>query len=84
MDSNKNEEFGPPMHDHIVQYNKKVTSQNYLAGISILSQAQLLKQKCVRDVVKLLGIKSVKEVKQMRQYKKMSSRFLPHLKNMIS
>ena len=41
--------------------------KNYLEGISVIAQAQLLhrllKQKFLKDEIKLLGIKSVKEVK---------------------
>ena len=40
--------------------------KNYLEGISVISQAQLLhrllKQKCLKYAIKLLGIKSIKEV----------------------
>ena len=41
--------------------------KNYLEGISVITQAQLLHrllmQKCLKDAIKLLGIKSIKEVK---------------------
>ena len=67
MDSSKIEEFGPPMHDHTNLYRAKKILKNYLEGIFVIAQAQLLhrllKQKFIKDEIKLLGIKSIKEVK---------------------
>jgi len=53
----------------IIQFDikKKKILQNYLEGNSVITQAQLLhsllKQKCLRNAIKLLGIKGGKEVK---------------------
>ena len=67
MDSSKIEELGPLMRDHTTRYRAKKILKNYLEGIFVIAQAQLLhrllKQKCLKDAIKLLGIKSVKEVK---------------------
>ena len=67
MGSSKIEELGPLMHDHTTRYRAKQILKNYLEGISGIARAQLLhrllKQKCIKDAIKLLGIKSVKEVK---------------------
>ena len=66
MDSSKIEEFEPSMRDHTTQYRAKQILKNYLEGISVIAQAQLLhrllKQKCLKYAIKLLGIKSIKEV----------------------
>ena len=56
------------MHDHTTWYRAKNILQNDLEGISVIAQARLLhrllKQKCLKDAIKLLGIKSIKEVKK--------------------
>ena len=53
--------------DHKVRYRENVFTRKYLEGASVIEKTQLLhkllKQKCVSDAVKLLGIKSIKEVK---------------------
>ena len=47
--------------------DKNIYFENYLEGTSVIAQSQLLhrllKQKCLKDAIKLLGIKSIKEVK---------------------
>ena len=56
------------MCDHTTRYREKLILKNYLEGISVIAQAQLLhiflKQKCLKYAIKLLGIKSIKEVKK--------------------
>ena len=55
------------MHDNKTRYREKTILKNYVEGISVITQAQLLHrllmQKCLKDAIKLLGIKSIKEVK---------------------
>ena len=55
------------MHNNKTRYRAKTILKNYVEGISVITQAQLLqillKQKCLKDGIKLLGIKSVKDVK---------------------
>ena len=67
MDSSKIEEMGPPMPDHTTCYRVKKIVKEYFEGISIIEQAQLLnmllKRKCLRNAMTLLGIKNVKEAK---------------------
>ena len=67
MDSSKIEELGSSMRDHTARYKEKKILKNYLEVIPIIEQAQLLhrllKKKCLGNAIKLLGIKSVKEVK---------------------
>ena len=67
MDSSKIEEMGPPMPDHTTHYRAKKTLKEYFEGISVIEQAQLLhrllKRKCLRNAITLLGIQSAKEAK---------------------
>ena len=67
MDSSKIEEMGPPMPDHTTRYRAKKIVKEYFEGISVIYQAQLLhrllKQKCLRNAMILLGIQNVKEAK---------------------
>ena len=64
MDSIKIEELGPMMHDNKTRYRAKMILKNYVEGISVITQSQLLqillKQKCLKDAIKLLDIKSIK------------------------
>ena len=66
MVSSKIEETGPLMPDHTACYRVKKIVKEYFEGISIIEQAQLLnmllKIKCLRNAMTLLGIKNVKEV----------------------
>ena len=68
MDSSKIEEMGPSMCDHIARYRVKKIVKEHFEGISVIEQAQLLnmllKRKCLRNAMTLLGIKKVK-VNQM-------------------
>ena len=67
MDLIKIEEMGPPMSDHTTRYRVKKIVKEYFEGISVIEQAQLLnmllKRKCLRNAMTLLGIKNVKEAK---------------------
>ena len=67
MDSSKIEEMGPPMPDHTTRYRVNKIVKEYFEGISVIEQAQLLnmllKRKCLRNAMTLLGIKNVKEAK---------------------
>ena len=60
MDSSKIEELGPSMRDHTTRYREKNILKNYLGGIYVIAQDQLLhrllKRKCLRDETTLLGI----------------------------
>ena len=71
------------MADHKVQYRENVFTRKYLEGASIITQAQLLhrllKEKCVKYVVKLLGIKNIKEVKTNEMVSKNIKVFLATL-----
>ena len=67
MDLSKIEEIGPSMPDHTARYRVKTIVKEYFEGIYVIEQAQLLnmllKQKCLRNAMTLLGIKNVKEAK---------------------
>ena len=67
MDSSKIEEMGPLMPDHRARYRVKNIVKEYFEGISFIEQAQLLnkllKWKCLRNAMTLLGIQNVKEAK---------------------
>ena len=55
------------MPDHTTCYRVKEIFKEYFEGISVIEQAQLLnmllKRKCLRNAMTLLGIKNVKEAK---------------------
>ena len=67
MDSSKIEEMGPLMPDHIARYRAQKIVKEYFEGIYVIEQVQLLhrllKRKCLRNAMTLLGIKNVKEAK---------------------
>ena len=67
MDSIKIEEMGPLMPNHTTRYREKKIVKEYFEGISVIEQAQvlnkLLKWKCVRNAMTLLGIQNVNEAK---------------------
>ena len=67
MDSSKIEEMGPLMPNRTTCYKEKNIVKEYFEGISVIEKAQLLhrllKQKCLRDAITLLGIQSAKEAK---------------------
>ena len=42
MDLGKIEKLGPPMRDHTTQYRAKKILKNYLEGIYVIAQDQLL------------------------------------------
>ena len=74
MDSSKIKELRPLMRDHTTRYREKQILKNYLEVIYVIAQAQLLhgllKQKCIKDAIKLLGIKSIKEVNRNKMVSK--------------
>ena len=59
--------MGPPIPVHTTHYRVKKIVKEQFEGISIIEQAQLLnmllKRKCLRNEMTLLGIKNVKEAK---------------------
>ena len=67
MDSSKIEEMGPPMPDHTARYRANNIVKEYFEVIYVIDEAQslhrLLKRKCQRDAITLLGIQSAKEAK---------------------
>ena len=67
MDSSKIEEMGPPMPNHIAHNRVKKIVKEYFEGIYVIEKYQLLnmllKRKCLRNAMTLLGIKNVKEAK---------------------
>ena len=74
MDLSKIEEIRPSMPDHTARYRVKKIVKEYFEGIYVIEQAQLLnmllKKKCLRNAMTLLGFKMSKRLNQMRLYHK--------------